>query len=89
MSHNPVIPPTATCKHEFQVEYWHENDECDLEDCAVAECAECGKFATECVDNPWERNEQADISFWHCGQPAYWEGDDVYCSKCQEKMESD
>jgi Zn finger protein HypA/HybF involved in hydrogenase expression len=35
----------------------------------------------------WESKEDAEISFWHCGRPAYWENDDVYCSKCQSKME--
>jgi hypothetical protein len=35
----------------------------------------------------WESKEDAEISFWHCGRPAYWEDDDVYCSKCQTKME--
>jgi hypothetical protein len=35
----------------------------------------------------WEVKEDAEISFWHCGRPAYWEGQDVYCSKCQTKLE--
>lgn len=35
----------------------------------------------------WIMTEHKDISFEHCGVPAYWEGDDVYCSKCQEKLE--
>lgn len=35
----------------------------------------------------WIRTEHKDISFEHCGVPAYWEGDDVYCSKCQEKLD--
>jgi len=27
-----------------------------------------------------------DVSWQHCGRPAYWEDDDVYCSKCQEML---
>lgn len=38
----------------------------------------------------WEVRPEMDISFWHCGRPAYWDGDlddsDVICSKCQEIM---
>jgi hypothetical protein len=48
MAHNPIIEPTPECQHEYQVEYWHENDECGLDDCAVAECSECEMFVTEC-----------------------------------------
>jgi hypothetical protein len=36
--------------------------------------------------NEWQLKEESDVSFWHCGRPAYWENDDVYCSKCQTKM---
>ena len=35
----------------------------------------------------WEMKEDSDISWWHCGRAGYWEGDDVYCSKCQTKMQ--
>ena len=35
----------------------------------------------------WEFKDDQDISWWHCNRPAYWENDDVYCSKCQEKLE--
>lgn len=34
----------------------------------------------------WESVENGDTSFEHCGRPAYWEGEEVYCSKCQEKL---
>jgi hypothetical protein len=35
----------------------------------------------------WELKEDKDISWWHCDRAGYWEGDEVYCSKCQNKME--
>jgi predicted amidophosphoribosyltransferase len=35
----------------------------------------------------WTNTPMKDISFEHCGRPAYWEGQDVYCSKCQIKLE--
>lgn len=34
----------------------------------------------------WVFTEGKDVSFEHCGQPAYWEGEEVFCSKCQEQM---
>jgi len=33
----------------------------------------------------WEMID-GDVSWQHCGRPAYWEDDDVYCSKCQEML---
>jgi hypothetical protein len=42
--------------------------------------AECDKI------DKWELKENQDISWWHCGRAGYWEGDDVYCSKCQNKL---
>ena len=47
---DPQIPPSATCAHEDVFEYWHENDNCGLDDCAVNECSDCGEFATECAE---------------------------------------
>jgi len=38
------------------------------------------------MSGEWKLHEEADISWWHCDQPGYWEGDNVYCSKCQEVM---
>jgi hypothetical protein len=35
----------------------------------------------------WELKDDQDISWWHCGRPGYWEDDEVYCSKCQAKLE--
>lgn len=35
----------------------------------------------------WVRTEHKDISFEHCGTPAYWCGDSVYCSKCCEMLD--
>lgn len=37
----------------------------------------------------WNRTEHLDISWQHCDRPAYWQGEDVYCSKCQEKLEQE
>lgn len=34
----------------------------------------------------WVITENKDISFEHCGRPAYWCGEDVYCSKCNEML---
>jgi hypothetical protein len=45
---NPQIPTADNCSHTDLYEYWHENDSCDLDDCAVNECNACGVFATEC-----------------------------------------
>jgi hypothetical protein len=41
----------------------------------------------EKVMSKWELKEDSDISWWHCGRSGYWEGQDVYCSKCQTKLE--
>jgi len=35
----------------------------------------------------WELKEDSDVSWWHCGRPSYWESEEVYCSKCQTKLE--
>jgi hypothetical protein len=37
--------------------------------------------------NGWVLTPHKDISFEHCNQPAYWEDDDVYCSKCQVMLQ--
>lgn len=37
----------------------------------------------------WELKDDQDISWQHCGRAAYWEGEEVYCSKCQAKLEDD
>lgn len=34
----------------------------------------------------WVSTPDLDISFQHCGRPAYWEGEDVFCSKCNVRM---
>lgn len=40
----------------------------------------------------WEFHEDADVSFWHCGRPGYWEyseetgEEEVFCSKCQTML---
>lgn len=35
----------------------------------------------------WELKEDSEVSWWHCGRAGYWEGQEVYCSKCQTKLE--
>lgn len=35
----------------------------------------------------WVSTEHLDISWQHCGRPAYWEGEQVVCSKCQTELE--
>lgn len=35
----------------------------------------------------WVKREAADISWEHCGRPAYWCGESVYCSKCQSALD--
>lgn len=37
--------------------------------------------------NGWVLTEEKDISWEHCNRPAYWDNDEVYCSKCQDKLE--
>ena len=37
----------------------------------------------------WVCVDELDVSFQHCGRPAYWEGNNVYCSKCQEMLGDD
>ena len=37
----------------------------------------------------WVSTPDKEISFEHCGRPAYWEGEDVFCNKCNAKMGED
>ena len=37
----------------------------------------------------WVYTPHLDISFQHCGRPAYWEGENVFCSKCNKELEGD
>ena len=37
----------------------------------------------------WVMREALDISWEHCGRPAYWEDDKVYCSKCQTSLDEE
>ena len=37
----------------------------------------------------WVSTPDKEISFEHCGRPAYWEGEDVFCNKCNAKMEEE
>jgi hypothetical protein len=34
----------------------------------------------------WVSTENKEISFEHCGRPAYWEDENVFCSKCGEEL---
>jgi len=34
----------------------------------------------------WVLTEEKNISFEHCNRPAYWENENVYCSKCGEEL---
>ena len=40
-------------------------------------------------DWDWVYTPEKHVSFEHCGRPAYWEGDDVFCNKCNAKMGED
>jgi hypothetical protein len=35
----------------------------------------------------WEYRGELDISWWHCDRAAEWVDDEVYCTKCGERME--
>jgi len=39
--------------------------------------------------NQWLFTPEKEISFEHCGRPAYWEEEDVFCSKCSEMLGPD
>ena len=39
--------------------------------------------------NQWLFTPDKDVSFEHCGRQAYWENDEVYCSKCSEMLKPD
>lgn len=34
----------------------------------------------------WVFKEELDVSWEHCGRPAYWVLDEVYCNKCEAKL---
>jgi hypothetical protein len=34
------------------------------------------------VDAGWVFVEEKDVSWEHCGRPAFWEGESVVCGKC-------
>lgn len=51
----------------------------------------CPPCVTKCYEEgenkvSWISTPMKDISFEHCGRPAYWEEGEVYCSKCQIKL---
>jgi hypothetical protein len=54
----------------------HESRACDT----AGYCEICD------TDNGWVSTPDKEISFQHCGRPAYWEGDDVFCNKCNEEL---
>ena len=39
--------------------------------------------------NQWLFTPDKDISFEHCGRPAFWQNDEVYCSKCLAMLQPD
>ncbi len=39
--------------------------------------------------NQWLFTPEKEISFEHCGRPAYWEEEDVLCSTCSEILGQD
>jgi hypothetical protein len=41
------------------------------------------------MEAAWVLREDQDISWWHCDRAGYWEGDNVYCSKCQDMLSDD
>jgi hypothetical protein len=41
----------------------------------------------ETIMSKWELKDDSEVSWWHCDRAGYWEGQDVYCSKCQTKLE--
>ena len=65
--------PIAEAMDKAQADYGHE-------------VADYGSF-TLVEKSKWVSTPDLDISFQHCGRPAYWEGDEVYCSKCQTKLD--
>lgn len=46
-------------------------------------------ISRERVMSKWELKEDSEVSWWHCGRAGYWEGQEVYCSKCQTKLEEE
>jgi hypothetical protein len=36
--------------------------------------------------NGWNFDDSSGF-FFHCGRQAYWEGNEVFCSKCQSMLE--
>ena len=38
--------------------------------------------------NEWVLHVGADVSWWHCDRIGYWEDDEIYCSKCQTRLDN-
>ena len=55
----------------------HENRACET----AGHCEIC-----DTDTDGWVCTPDKEISFEHCGRPAYWEGEDVFCNKCNEKL---
>ena len=39
--------------------------------------------------NQWLFTPDKDVCYEHCGVQAFWENDEVYCSKCLEMLRPD
>lgn len=79
---------TCNAKTTTQGEIVLETYACDRLKTTCLNCCGCDDHAGEPWFKPagWVYTEEKDISFEHCGQPAYWDGDLVFCSKCQEQL---
>lgn len=45
---NATLTASLTCEHANQAEYWHDNDNCEANDCEAVECLDCAEYATNC-----------------------------------------
>lgn len=89
------------CVREWRGKVWSviDGEPCGCEDCLHSiTCEECQTqtndyYFTEGDNRPvcsrcygWTFTPHKDISFEHCGRPAYWQNEKVICTKCQEVL---
>lgn len=89
------------CVRDYGMSVWSviDGEPCGCDECSHSiTCEECQTitndyYFTEGDNRPvcgrcygWAFTANKDISFEHCGRPAYWQGEQVVCSKCQEVM---